>query len=331
MPARGRDLHAILDEMRSSPARLAALVVTWVALSASGCGSRAPATQAPPAVPPAAQAYAAARWIPARPTYAVLARTMADAQRAAGDLVASVGVLAGLDARAASRFLRGLLAVDALSADALAEIGVDLEGGVAVFSEAVNPTVVVHLAAPAQTQAFVDRMRAGGMQTQSVMADGVEVFSVEVPGGPVIRWAVAEDWLWVRFVLPGFSDDDTAWLSASRRPGAPAWAGDFEWAASGRGPAPAVVGFFDLRAVIASLSPRIPAALACMKLLAPIGRLAVAVDVGGDRLGGRLSLELGDAAAALQRAVLPVPAAWGAAAARAPLAAQWNLDLVRLR
>lgn len=319
--------------MRSSPSRiaaLAALVVAAAALPASGCGGRASGPgAAPPAVPAAAAAYGAARWIPARPTYAILARSMADAQRAATGLVGAFGALADIDVAEASGLLRHLLAVDALSGDAVAEIGIDLEAGVALFSEAVNPTVVVRLSAPAQTLAFIDRLRGGGMQTQSVVADGVEVFSVAVPGGPKIQWAIAEDWLWVHFALPGFEDEGTAWFSSSRRPGAPAWGGDFAAATSGG--QPAVAGFLDVRAVLARLSPRLRAAAACTRLLEPVGRLAVSVDArvdaGADRLGARLALELGDAAAGLQRAVLPAPGAWSAAAARAPGAAQWNLDL----
>jgi hypothetical protein len=312
--------------MRSSPSRIAALVVVAAALSASGCGGRASGPgSAPPAVPAAAEAYGAARWIPARPTYALLARSMADAQRAATGLVGALGALTHASPAAASDLLWRLLGVDALSADAVAEIGVDLEAGVALFSEAVNPTVVVRLSAPAQTLAFIDRQRAAGMQTQSVMADGVEVFSVALPGGPKIWWAIAEDWLWIHFALPGAPDEGTAWFSSSRRPGAPAWGGDFASAtSSGR---PAVAGFVDVRALFARLSPRIPAAMACARLLDPVGRLAVSMDAGAERLDGRLALELGGAAAGLQRAVLPAPGAWSAAAAGAPVAAQWNLDL----
>jgi hypothetical protein len=331
-----RALRAILDGMRPT-SRRAALLAAAIVLAAAGCGSRAPGAgprpEPPPRVSAVVQAYSAARWIPARPTYALAARTVGDAQRAAGELLASFGTLADVDAAAVSRLLLGVLAVDPLSARALAEVGVDLEGSMALFSEAVNPTLVVHLAAPAQTQAFLDRLRADGMRTQSVMDGGVEIFTVALPGRLRVSWATDDGWLWVHFTLPFARDEGTAWFAASRRPGAPAWAGDWEWAlgSGGQGARPAIVGFVDARAVIESVSPRIPAAIACAQLLAPVGRLAVAVEIGGDRLGGRLALELGDAAPGLARAALPAPAGWGAAAARAPLAAQWNLDLAAVR
>ena len=329
-----RELRAILDGMRPS-SRRAALLAVAIVLAAAGCGSRAttagPRPEPRPQASAAVQAYAAARWIPARPTYALAARTVGDAQRAAGDLLA-FGALVDIDAAAISHLLSGVLAVDPLSPRALAEVGVDLDGSVALFSEAVNPTLVVHLAAPALMQAFLDRQRALGMRTQSVMDGGVEIFTVALPGRLRISWAIDEGWLWVHFTLPFARDEGTAWFSASRRPGAPAWAGDWRWAlgSGGQGARPAVVGFVDARAVIESLSPRIPAAIACAQLLAPVRRLAVAVEIG-DRLGGRLALELGDAAAGLARAALPAPAGWSAAAARAPLAAQWNLDLAAVR
>lgn len=330
--------------MRTATSRLAAPSVAplafalALALAAAGCGGRArghgpdqPA--APPPVPAAVQAYPAARWIPARPTYAVAARTVGEAQRAARDLLGSFGGLIELDPATVSRLLRGLFAFDPLSQDGLAELGVDLDGSAALFSEGLSPTFVVHLAAPAQAQAFFDRLRAQGMRAQSVMVDGVEVFSSALVAGMRVSWAVADGWLWAHLGLASEPDERAAWLVASRRPGAAAWAGHWQWAvaSAGQGARPAIVGFVDARALIASLSPRAGAALACVQLLEPVGRIAVGVELGGDRLGGRLALELGGAAAGLQRAVLPAPAGWGAAAARSPLAAQWNLDLAAVK
>jgi hypothetical protein len=323
---------------RTFAPRFAVSSVILVALATSGCGSRGGGTsppQPPPSqpLPVAAKNYPAARFIPARPTYALAARSVGDAQRAAGDLLASFGPLVGLDLRAASSLIGGVLGVDALSAGALAEIGVDVDGSMALFSEAVSPTLVVHLAAPAKTRAFVDRLRAGGLPVQPEQVDGVEVLTVALPAGARVSWAIADEWLWIHAGLPLAPDPGTAWLTASRRPGAPTWDGTWQWAVTsgGQGERPALVGFFDLRALLASLSPRIPAALACTKLLDPVGRVAVAVEAGSGSVGGRIALELGGAAASLQRAVLPAPAGWRGAAAQAPLAVQWNLDLAAVR
>src|SRR6187402_2610767 len=125
------------------PARVTVSLVVLVALATLGCGSRARGGAAQPPRPPpqlqqqlpvAAKTYPAARWIPARPTYALAARSVGDAQGAAGDLLASFGAHVGFDVRAASSLVVGLLGIDALAADALAEIGVDAGGSLALFS-----------------------------------------------------------------------------------------------------------------------------------------------------------------------------------------------------
>ncbi|MEO8707005.1 MAG: hypothetical protein ABI867_43660, partial [Kofleriaceae bacterium] len=53
---------------------------------------------------------------------------------------------------------------------------------------------------------------------------------------------------------------------------------------------------------------------------------------GDDKHAGvRLSLDVGSSALAIKSAILPAPEGWASAAGRAPLAAQWNLDLLVLR
>jgi hypothetical protein len=322
--------------MRFSPRCAAlALVAAALTLGAAGCGSRNAGPRPPPGgpaapVPAVVRDYPATRWIPARPTYAFAARTVGDAQRAVADLLTTLVAMLELDQDAA---LRGLLAVDGLSAGALADLGIDVAGSVALFSEAVSPTVVVHLAAPAQTRKFLDQLRAGGFSARAEQAAGVEVVTISLPGGLSASWAIDGEWLWLHLGLPGAPGQGAAWLSASRSPGAPAWADDWAWAVGrgGQGERPALAGFVDVRALLASLSPRISAAIACAQLLEPVGRLGAAFELAGDRVGGRLSVEIGGAAAGLQRAVLPAPAGFSAAAARAPLAVQWNLDLAAVR
>ena len=320
---------------------LAAAAFALVLAAATGCGGSTRDTRGagppPPPLPAAVRDYDAARWIPAHPTYAIAARTVADAQRAARDLLGSFGGLAGLDLVGTAHLLGSLFGFDPLAPEALAALGVDPKGSAALFSEALSPTLVVRLADPAQTQRFFERQRATGARVQSVMAGGVEVFTVALPGGLRGSWAIADGWMWIHLGLPVGSgsgpDDGAAWLPASRRPGAAAWAGNWQWALErgGQGARPVITGFADVRALLASLSPRIAAAAACARLLQPVGRVAVAAELGGDRLGGRLSIELGDAAAGLGRAVLPPPAGWAAAAGRAPLSVQWNLDLAAVR
>lgn len=312
--------------MRPTSPRIgvALLVALGVVLGACGGGRRG----APPvAANPVAAVYTATRWIPARPTYAIGARTVREAQRGALDVLGSFGALVDVDAAEVSAALRALLLVDPLSPDALASIGIDLDGGLAVFSEDLAPTVVVHLAAPAQFQAFLERQDE--LRTHSVVVDGTEVFTAVLPGDLRLSWAVADDWLWLHVGLPGQPDTGTRWFSSSRRPGAPTWTADWTWAQGGG--RPAVVGFIDLRAMLAALPPKVADAAACAQLLEPVGRVALAVEGDARSARARVALDVGAAAQTLARATLPVPEGWAAAAARVPLAVQWNLDLPYVR
>ena len=112
--------------------RRAIVVAAAVAALGGGCGGGAGARGArpvPSAAPVVIEGYDAARSIPARPTYAVAARSVRDAQRAVRDLLESFGALVDVDAGALARTLGGLLAVDPLSPDALAALGIDAGGG----------------------------------------------------------------------------------------------------------------------------------------------------------------------------------------------------------
>src|SRR5262245_35399851 len=92
------------------------LALLSVAVSVACGGSRAvsgPGAAGEPAFPE----YAATRWIPAKPSYVIAARSVADAQRALRDVVDSLGMFVGADARGLSQALDGVLAVDPLSPD----------------------------------------------------------------------------------------------------------------------------------------------------------------------------------------------------------------------
>jgi hypothetical protein len=283
-----------------------------------------------PNPPAAAHEYPAIRFIPARPTYVLAARTVRDAQRGAIDVIDSLGMIGDVDAGAVSGALARVLGVDPLSPEAVTAIGVDPAGGIAMFSEAVNPTFVVHLSAPAQTQAFFEQLRERGMPTQSVMVDGAELFTAKLDRSASVSWVVVDDWLWLHLTLPIGRDEGTTWFTASRKPGTPTWTADWKYAEDTAGK-PTVLGFLDLRAVVSTLSARVPSALACAKLLEPVGRVALSIEGDGHRAAGRISLDVGAAAAGITRAVIPPSDGWAAVAARAPLAVQWNLDLVALR
>jgi hypothetical protein len=307
-----------------------ALLAAVVALAASSCGSaRTPSHSAPPA---AIKDFPATRWVPSDPTYVVAAPTVREAQRALRDTIDSIGMFAGVDVAEVSRELSQLLSIDPLSTEALAGMGIDVEGAMAMFSEDVSPTFVARLSAPEQTQGFFDRQRERGMVTQSVMVDGVEVFTAQLLANVRVSWVIADDWLWVHFTLPIGADPGTSWFTNSRKPQGPGWGRDWEWAqTAAKARKPALTGFIDARQLIASLSPKISDAIACTKLVEPVSRIGIAIEGDGSRATGRLAFDLGPAAQSVAANTLPVPEGFAAQTTGAPLAAQWNLDLLVVR
>jgi hypothetical protein len=298
---------------------------------ATGCGSHA-SPAAPP--PPAAAALTAARWVPAAPTYLLSSPALGDAQRSLRDAIDLIDLpdliaaLRGSDLRDATRAVAGLLGVDALHADPLAAIGVDLRGSWAVFSDELNPTAVFHLSAPELMTAFLDRKRDRGLVTESVIVDGIEVFSVKPTGGVArISWAVAGDWMWLHLGLS--QDDGVRWFQVSHAPHAAAWTADWGWAQRAAGAAGAVVGLLGHGSLEAMLQ-QLPSAVACGRLAGSVGRVAVSLDGDGHQLSVRLAVDIGSTAQ-LRELILPPPSGWDATSRHAPLAVQWNLDLAHVR
>ena len=291
---------------------------------AVGCGSKTASTPTAPDVA-AARAYPGLRFVPSRPTYAFAARSVRDAQRGFGDLVDTFGLPLEIDRVRLGNELRGVFGVDPLSPEAVAEIGIDLDGGIAVFSAATDPTFVVHLSAPAETSAYLERRRAEAPKTQSVVVAGREIFSARTDGDIGISWTIDRDWLWVHFAF-GTDPEDTSWFTGGTQAAA-SWAADWEWA-RGATAAPSMLAFLDVRALLGNLSAKIAAARACVSLVEPVARAAIAVEAStGGHAAARLAFDLGPSSATLGKAILPAPEGWASVAAGAPLAAQWNLDL----
>ncbi|HEY5926374.1 MAG TPA: hypothetical protein VIV11_32030 [Kofleriaceae bacterium] len=300
-----------------------ALAIALVLVTA-GCGGK---RQVGPAGPPAvAAAFPAARWIPGNPTYVVAAKTMRDAQRAFRDLVDTFGMVVGAETGEIATMLTQMLAVDPMSAEAVAAIGIDLDGGMALFSEDVNPTFVVHVSSREALQVFFDRQRERGLITQSVIVEGSEIFSAKLDAQLKLSWTVADDWLWVHFTI-GTQDDGTAWFTASRHPGTPAWGDKWDAAQKLATRAPGLVGIVALRELAAKLATRAPEAAACARQLEAVNGVGVAIEAEGNFVGGRVAVDLGSAALRLAQHVLAPPPGWATASAKAPLSAQWNIDL----
>ncbi len=307
-----------------------ALLATVLALCSGSCGSSRTASHSAP--PAALAAFPATRWVPADPTYLVAAPTVREAQRSLRDTIDSIGMIGGTSVSEISAELTRLIAVDPLSTEALSAIGIDVEGGLAMFSDDISPTFVVRLAAVDQIQGFFDRQRERGMVTQSVVVDGAEVFSAQLLANVKVSWAIADGWLWVHFALPIGPPSGPEWFSNSRKPQGAGWGRDWDWARDATKSAkPALTGFVDAVDLLASVSSKIPDAIACTNLLAPIGRVGLSLEGDGSRATGRIAFDVGPAAASIAAALLPVPEGFAAQSQGAPLAAQWNLDATAVR
>lgn len=299
-----------------------------LAVLAAGCGGR---TAPAPAAPAGELAgFAAARWVPAGPLYVLASPTVADAQRSARDAIDLVAVATGYDLRDAMRDSAALFGVDALHPDPLAAIGVDLQGSWAMFGDDLSPTLVVHLAAPAQMTGFLERQRERGLVTRSRIADRVEVASATLPAGATVSWAIDGEWMWVHLVPPGVPDDGARWFTASHGAHDAGWTGNWAWAKRAAGAAASLVGVLDLHGAIARAASRLPDAVACARLAEPVRRVSFALEGDDRHVAARIALDVGSTER-LRAMLLPAPSGWGATAAAAAIAAQWNLDLAGAR
>ena len=288
----------------------------------AACGGHA---AAPHTAAPAASAFAAARWIPAHPTYVFAAPTLREAQHALSDAADALAPALGGSASDLSHALVALLAVDPLDEDAVAAIGVDPGGGVAMFSQQIDPTFVVHLAAPDALAAFFDRQREHGLVTHSVIVDGDEVFTTRLRGDIDLSWVVDHDWLWVHFAI---ADDhaSTAWFAQAHHPAPADWSSAWAWAEQLAARARGVRGFVALHGLVTDLAKRAPEALACVRLVQPIERVGVTIAASDHGVALDLGFALGPAAQGLRAALLAPPPGWARAAAGAPISLAWNLD-----
>jgi hypothetical protein len=290
---------------------------------AAGCaGKRHVGPTGPGAV---ATVFPAARWVPGRPTYVFAAPTMRQAQHAFHDVADTFGMALDIDMSEMSSVLTRILGVDPLNAEAVAHIGVDLEGGVAMFSDDIDPTFAVHLTGPEAFHAFLDDQRQKGLVTQSVIVEGDEVFSAKVDGDLRVEWTVDADWLLVHFAGP--HDTGGGWFTASKHPSDTAWVPRWQAAQRLAAKAAGLVGFLDLHDLLARVATHATSLAACANNFGSVRGVSVAIEGEGKSVGGTLAIDLGPAAAALAQHVLAPPPGWAAASAKAPLSAQWNIDL----
>lgn len=292
------------------------------------CGGSKPTTQ-PTNGAAVAGGYAAARWVPGQARYALMAKTVREAQQGARDLIEMFGVFADVTVAEASAELTQVLTVDPLSPDALASIGIDLESGFALFSESYNPTLVARLSSPPAFRAFVEQIP--NLKLQSVVVEGIEVFSAPLPKRSRISWAIADDWLWVHVQLPEVPDDSATWFASSRKPGAITWGSEIA-VAKGQ-TEPPLIGFIDAAWFVADVGQRVPEVGRCTSTLpiASIGKLALRLFGTPQEPHAYFTLDVGALAPRIESVRLPVPDGWSTATAQVPIAAQANIDLAAAR
>jgi hypothetical protein len=273
---------------------------------------------------PTLAGYPALRWVPPAPSYVLAGPSARDLTVGLATLARLGANLIGVDVAELHAGLQALLGVDALDVDALASIGIDPGGGVALFATDVEPTVVVRLAAPEAMTAFLDRLRQRGLVTRSVVVDGVEVFTARLVDRVAISWAAADGWFWAH--VGAERNADGAWFTASRHAAATPWAADWAWAkGASAGPATSVllVRGGPLRAALA----RLGAVDACLRLVEPVARVGGRLGVDTHAVDGELRLDLGSAAGRLAAVAVPAPAGWARAKDDAAVAVGWGIDL----
>lgn len=315
---RARRLRGKIDRVRT----LALIALAACSAPAhTGHGGSQPAVPAGDVDPH----YQASRWFPQQPTYALASVKVTDIQRTIKDVVASFGLLAGLTEGEVGSELSKLLGLDPLSTDALRSAGIDPDGGFSIFSNELDPTVAVHLTDPAAFAAFVEKQRAAGMVSQSVVVDGIEQFTFKQKDAG-LSWAVVDDWLLVHLLVPGAHDDNKSWLETSRHRGKASWLDAWQWINRVATKTASVIGVVNLQQLIA-LSTRGADAVACTQLLAPIAYTGVSVDGDGKHVAGRIAFDLGDRAGRVFDAALWPPQGWDLASKGAPISLGWNLDI----
>ncbi|HEY4177042.1 MAG TPA: hypothetical protein VGM90_09435 [Kofleriaceae bacterium] len=308
-----------------------ALISAALAAIAAGCGSSGPGPTSPQVAP--AVEIAAARWVPSQAVYVSAGKTLSGAQSGMRAAVDGLGILGGMDANYMGSLLTQVLGVDAMSTEAVKAIGVDPTASFSLFSEGLAPTAVVKINDPEALAQFIEKMRGHGMRSTSVNVNGTELFSAPLGQGFALSWAQADGWLWVHLVPPFAMGEGNTWFEHSRAGQSMAGtvADGFAWAQKMAGAKSTLTVWLDAQKLLGMLAEKVPNAKACVGLLGGVSGVGVGVSIDGGDIKGRLTLDVGAHASAIQAATLPVPDGFPALVAASPFAAQWNLDLVQVQ
>ncbi len=280
-------------------------------------------------MPAAVSAYAGLRWVPPDVTYAVATRRSEDAVLILKNLVDAAGILAEVDAAELSRESTRELGFDLLAPEAYADLGVDLERGVAIWSRGLGPSLAIPLVDPQRLAAELEARRGPGTVVQVSRAHEVDVYTLRPDRDAAIHWAIAGDWFLAHVEITDEREADGAWFeSAWSARGGLAGAADFTAALDeGRarlGGEPPLVGLARLPALLAL--PLIEDPPACAPIVGALGRVFVAAGAGAEARGA-IVVELPAGVDGVRALITNLPAGWVAARAGAPLQVEIGVDL----
>jgi hypothetical protein len=309
--------------------RSAVLATLMLAACGAPAGTTTPTGSANRAADgvPVVRGFDATRWIPNQPTFALAAHSIRDLQRSARSVVGTLGLPFNLDELAVSQMSNFVFGLDLLSPEAVEGIGIDPSGGVAVFSEGITPTFVVHLSSPPKFTAWMQHEMSGLGAPVATAVDGITVTSVGTPN--TVSWAIdpATGWAWVHSSLQDASDPPT-WFAHSHGGGgggAPDWD---RVTAHGK---PSVIAFTNTHALFGAAIKAMPGDIGtCIRQLDTLGNFDVGIDVDERSVAAHFSFDVGTGMAGLRASLLAPPPGWAQASANAPVALAWNVDLSAL-
>ena len=264
-------------------------------------------------MPAAVSAYAGLRWVPADATYVVAARRTGDAVVLLKSAVDALGIVGEFDASELSRESVDELGFDILSAEAYAELGVDLERGLAVWSRGLGPSFAVPLADPQRLAAEIERRRGPGTIVQVSRAHDTDVFTIRPDRDAAFHWAIAGDWFLAHLEVTEEREAEGAWFEEA-------------WAARG-----GLAGHADFLAALDEGTNRLPAdgpgRAACRSTVGAIGRMFLAAGVDGPDARGALVVEVPGGTGGLRALLTRVPPGWVDARRGAPLQLDVGVDV----
>lgn len=152
--------------------------------------------------------YPALGFVPEDASYALVAARLRDAVAAVRELLGAGSMFAR------SSLLPRLPVVGTLSEGALEDAGLDLDGGVAVFSRGLYPTLIVAVGDADAVAATFEGARPGdGVTVRRMDGDDLYTWSED---DLAVSWIVFDHWLAMRVYDPRVDPEEGAWYDRLR-------------------------------------------------------------------------------------------------------------------